>query len=509
MTLDDESGGTLGMVHLVGTGPGDPRLITLRGRELIDRADAIVFDRSVSRSLLPAHARESGHPELYDTGKRRGGNASRSTINDLLVQLARDGKRVVRLYGGDPFVFGRGGEEAQALNDASVPFEVVPGVTAGVGAAAQAGIPVTHRGLAHAVTFVSGGEIPGKAATQSDWSAIAKVGGTVVIYMATASLDKTIAALREGGMPDDMPVAIVQRGTRHDQRTLTATLGTVVERARSAGIAAPSIAVIGWTVILRDELTWFEQRPFFGRRFIIGRDGASKHLGEMLRDLGARVTAMPEYNAPRIDPSALKREIASLTEYSWIVFSTAASVAIFWEQLLGSGRDARALAGLSVAAVAAEAAGALLERGIAVDLIPERFAEDSLLEKLGEREVSGSRILLVAPEVRSSSLYRGIESLGAETTLLHVYRPIPDARAVDRIARILESNRADAVVFITPAEVRAFVDVVPAHLHGGVRALSPSDRVTQALTEAGIALLAQAEGPGPESMVAALERALK
>ena len=506
---DDESGSALGMVHLIGTGPGDPRLITLRGRELIDRADAIVFDRSVSRSLLPPGARESGHPELYDTGKRRGGTASRSTINDLLVQLARDGKRVVRLYGGDPFVFGRGSEEAQALNDASVPFEVVPGVTAGIGAAAQAGIPITHRGLAHAVTFVSGGEIPGKAATQTDWSAIAKAGGTVVIYMATASLDETSAALREGGMSDDIPVAIVQRGTRHDQRTLTATLGTIAERARSAGIAAPSIAVIGWTVILRDELTWFEQRPFFGKRIIIGRDLASRHLGEMLRDLGARVTSMPEYTAPRIDASALKREIASLAEYSWIVFSTAPSVAIFWEQLLGSGRDARALAGLSVAAVAAEAAGALLERGIAVDLIPERFSEDALLEKLGERDVSGSRILVVAPEVRSSALHSGIESLGAEPNVLQVYRPMPDSHGVDRIVRILESNRADAVAFTSPAEVRAFVDAVPAHLHEKVRALSPNERVTEALGEAGIEVLAQAEAPGAESMVAALERALK
>ena len=201
-----------GMVFLVGAGPGDPGLITVRGRKLLESADAIVYDALANRDLLPPDARVTGHPELYDVGKRGGDSrsVSQDEINELLVRLARDGKRVVRLKGGDPFVFGRGSEEAQALNDASIAFEVVPGVTAGIAAAAYAGIPVTHRGIATSVTFVTGHEDPAKSTTQTDWSALAKVGGTIVLYMGVKTLPSIASALIEGGMPAEIPAAAVQ-----------------------------------------------------------------------------------------------------------------------------------------------------------------------------------------------------------------------------------------------------------------------------------------------------------
>jgi uroporphyrinogen III methyltransferase/synthase len=222
-----------GTVFLVGAGPGDPGLITVRGNKLLESADAIVYDALANREFLPADAKITGHPELYDVGKRGGDkrSVSQSEINELLVRLARDGKRVVRLKGGDPFVFGRGSEEAQALNDAGVPFEVVPGVTAGIAAPAYAGIPVTHRGIATSVTFVTGHEDPAKSTTQTDWEALARVGGTIVLYMGVKTLPAIASALIAGGMPAEIPAAAIQWGTLSRQRTVAATLGTLAEKA--------------------------------------------------------------------------------------------------------------------------------------------------------------------------------------------------------------------------------------------------------------------------------------
>ncbi|HZJ00815.1 MAG TPA: uroporphyrinogen-III C-methyltransferase, partial [Gemmatimonadaceae bacterium] len=281
-----------GKVFLVGAGPGDPGLITVRGKKLIESADAVVYDALANRDLLPADAKEAGHPELFDVGKRGGDtkSVSQSDINELLVQLARSGKRVVRLKGGDPFVFGRGSEEAQALNDAAVPFEVVPGVTAGIAAAAYAGIPVTHRGLATSVTFVTGHEDPAKSSTQTDWKALAKAGGTIVLYMGVKTLPSIASELIAGGMPAEMPAAAVQWGTLSKQKTVTATLETIAEEAAKNGISAPVITVIGWPVILRDEINWFESRPLFGRRIVVTRAAQqSQSLVDKLIELGADV----------------------------------------------------------------------------------------------------------------------------------------------------------------------------------------------------------------------------
>ncbi|HEX6573870.1 MAG TPA: uroporphyrinogen-III C-methyltransferase, partial [Gemmatimonadaceae bacterium] len=238
-----------GKVFLVGAGPGDPGLITVRGKKLIDSADAIVYDALANRELLPRDAKETGHPELYDVGKRGGDSrsVSQNDINELLVRLAREGKRVVRLKGGDPFVFGRGSEEAQALNDAAIPFEVVPGITAGIAAPAYAGIPVTHRGLATSVTLVTGHEDPAKSTTQTDWRALAKAGGTIVLYMGVKTLPAIADALIEGGMPEEIPAAAVQWGTMSKQRTVTATLGTLAKKAEESGITAPVVTVSGWS----------------------------------------------------------------------------------------------------------------------------------------------------------------------------------------------------------------------------------------------------------------------
>lgn len=501
-----------GIVFLVGAGPGDPGLITVRGKKLIESADAIVYDALANRELLPADARESGHPELYDVGKRGGDNRSvpQTEINELLVRLARDGKRVVRLKGGDPFVFGRGSEEAQALNDATVPFEVVPGVTAGIAAAAYSGIPVTHRGLATSVTFVTGHEDPAKATTHTDWAALAKTGGTIVLYMGVKTLPSIAAALIEGGMPAEIPAAAVQWGTLPRQRTVFATLGTLAGKAAAEGITAPVITVIGWSAILRDEINWFERRALFARRIVVTRALQMSHtLSDKLRELGADVIEMPSTRIARMDLSPLRAELARIGDYQWLIFTSQNAVSIFWEQLLGSGRDARALSGLAIAAVGPATAGALLERGIAVDVIPERFVAEGLLEKLADRDdITGARVLYVTAEGARETLVDGLIERGAEVTVIPAYRSVQDGARAGGLKKALESGTVSAVTFTSASSVRGYVDAVGEELSRKAPAVTIGAQTTAAVAAAGIDLLAEAEESTIDGVVAAVERAL-
>ncbi len=502
---------TKGKVFLVGAGPGDPGLITVRGKELIENADAIVYDALVNRQLLPADAKETGSPELYFVGKRGGDakSASQDEINELLVKLAREDKRVVRLKGGDPLVFGRGGEEAQALNDSSVPFEIVPGITAGVAAPAYAGIPVTHRGIATSVTFVTGSEMPGKGSTQTNWSALAKSGGTIVLYMGTKTLPSISAALIEGGMPPEMPAAAIQWGTQPKQRTIVATLDTIADRAAKAGITAPVITVIGYSVVLRDELSWFERRPLFGKRIVVTRAAnQAPALTKKLRELGADVIEMPATRIARLDLTQVREAIARLNEYQWIIFTSQNAVAIFWEQLVGAGLDARALAGLRIAAVGPATAGALLEHGIIVDVVPERFVAEALLEKLSERDdVAGSSILYVTAEGSREVLPDGLEEIGASVNHVLAYRSIVDGTGAARLVRALESHSADIVTFTSASSVRGYVDAVGEELSRGSPAASIGPATSAAIRAAGIELKLEAEESTIDGLVDAIERA--
>jgi uroporphyrinogen III methyltransferase/synthase len=499
-----------GKVFLVGAGPGDPGLITVRGKELIEAADAVVYDALANSALLPPGARETGRPELYYVGKRGADKASvtQDEINALLIRLAREDKRVVRLKGGDPFVFGRGSEEAQALNDASVEFEVVPGVTAGIAAPAYAGIPVTHRGLATSVTFVTGHEDPTKPNTQTNWDAVAKTGGTVVIYMGMKTLRSIADALIEGGMSRDIPAAAIQWGTRTKQRTVVATLDTLPAKAEAQQLSAPVIIVIGWSVVLRDELTWFERRPLFGKRIVVTRSSQqAPALTDKLRDLGADVIEMPATQIARLDLSPLRAAIANLREYNWLIFTSQNAVAIFWEQLLGGGRDARALAGLKVAAVGPATAGALLEHGITVDVIPQRFVAEGLLEKFQERDdISGSKVLYVSAEGAREVLSDGLEELGAKVARLQVYRSINDGQGAEKLVRAIEGGKVDLVTFTSASSVKAYVDAVGADLAARIPAASIGTQTSEAVRNAGIELKQEAKESTIDGLVAAVVR---
>jgi uroporphyrinogen III methyltransferase/synthase len=391
-------------------------------------------------------------------------------------------------------VFGRGSEEAQALNDASVLFEIVPGVTAGIAAPAYAGIPVTHRGLATSVTFVTGHEDPSKPGTQTNWSALAKAGGTIVMYMGVKTLAGIAEALIEGGMAGEIPAAAIQWGTHPKQRTVVATLDTIAAKAEEQNITAPVITVIGWSVVLRDELNWFEQRPLFGKRVVVTRaTQQAPALSEKLRELGADVIEMPATQIARLDLAPLRAAIDRIGEYDWLIFTSQNAVSIFWEQLLGRGRDARALAGLKIAAVGPATAGALLEHGITVDVIPRRFVAEGLLEIMRDRDdVAGKRVLYVTAEGARDVLPAGLGEIGAELTVIEAYRSIPDGAGVETLARAIEAGNVDLATFTSASAVTGYVDAVGEELALRVPAASIGPQTSEALREAGIEVKAEA-----------------
>ena len=501
-----------GKVFLVGAGPGDPGLLTVRGKQLIDSADAVVYDALANMALLPARARETGRPELYYVGKRSGDRTSvtQDEINELLVRLAREGKRVVRLKGGDPFVFGRGSEEAQALNDATVPFEVVPGITAGIGAPAYAGIPVTHRGLSTSVTFVTGHEDPTKSHSQTNWSALAKAGGTIVLYMGTKTLGTITSTLIKEGMTPEMPAAAIQWGTHPKQRTVVATLESIADRVEEERLSAPVIVVIGWSVVLRDELSWFERRPLFGKRIVVTRATAqAQSLTDKLRELGADVVEMPATQIARLDLTPLREAIHQLSTFDWLILTSQNAVDIFWEQLLGEGRDARALAAVKVAAVGPATAGALLEHGIAVDVIPERFVAEGLLDILRARgDVAQSKVLYVTAEGAREVLPRGLRELNANVIVIEAYRSIADGEGADKLTKALEADKIDLVTFTSGSAVRGFVDAVGSDLAQKVPAASMGEQTSSALRDAGIEVRAEAEESTLDGLVTAVLSAI-
>jgi len=499
----DGTANDAGIVYLVGAGPGDPGLITVRGRELIASCDAVVYD-ALANPALYADTRAT----LHDVGKRGGSTDStrQDEINGLLVRLARAGKRIVRLKGGDPFVFGRGSEEAQALAAAGVPFEVVPGVTAGIAAPAYAGIPVTHRGVATSVTFVTGHEDPAKGAPTVDWSALARAGGTLVLYMGVRSLGRIVATLRGAGMPPDTPAAAVQWGTRADQRTLVATLSTLEDRVEKAGLEAPVIFVIGRVVALRDEIWWLERRPLFGWRVLITRAQSPRSsLAQALTEAGAEVVEAPATRIEPLDPGCVRGTIAHLDAYDWIIFTSQNGVELFWAALRDGGLDARALAALRVAAVGPATASSLLDRGIAVDVTPERFVAEGVLEALAERDdVSGRRVLYVAAEGARDVLPNGLTAMGARVDVAPLYRSVPDESGAEAIrAFAAGATERTLAAFTSASAVRAFAGAA-GEAKSRIAAASIGPATTAAAREAGLTVRVEAAQSTIPSLVEAI-----
>jgi uroporphyrinogen III methyltransferase/synthase len=431
-----------GIVHLVGAGPGDPGLLTVRAAELIRAADVILYDRLIPPEAL-AHARPDA--EVVYVGKQgEGPQFPQDDTHRLLLEHARAGRRVVRLKGGDPFVFGRGGEEALVLREAGIPFEVVPGVTAGVAAPAYAGIPVTHRDVASGVAFVTGHEDPSKPETALDWPALAAFPGTLVFYMGVRALPRIAERLVAGGRVADEPVAVVERGTMPAQRTLLATLADVAERARAEAIRAPAITLVGPVAALREQLAWLESRPLFGRTVAVTRARAqASALAERLRALGAAVVEAP---AIRIEP--LQAEVPDLAAYDLVAVTSPNGAARLLELL----RDARSLAGITVAAIGPGTARALRERGVEPDVVPERAVAEGLVEAL--RAVPVTRALIARAAEGRDVLPDALRERGAEVDVLPLYETL--AEPLDDATREAAAG-ADYLLFTAASSVRFFI----------------------------------------------------
>jgi len=435
-------------VWLVGAGPGDPGLLTCRGAEVLATAEVVVHDRLANPALLDLSPPEALRVSV---GKAPGNvEMDQEQINAVLVEHGAAGKRVVRLKGGDPFVFGRGGEEAEALMAAGVPFEVVPGITSAIAAPAYGGIPVTHRGLSTHVTIVTGHEDPTKGRTDVEWEALARVGGTLVILMGAARVGDIAARLIAGGRSPETPVAAVRNGTRPDQQTIRGTLATIAD----AAVRAPSAIVVGEVAAL--DLAWFETRPLFGKRIVVtrAREQASE-LRQRLEALGAEVL---ELAAIRVEPIAFA--FPHLHRYAWLVFTSANGVRAFFERGLDAlGVDARALAGLRLAAIGPGTAAALAARGLRPDVVPERFVAESLLDAFPAPGAPGERVLLARAEQARDVLPEGLGERGHLVDVLAVYRTVrtdPDPSLLEQV----RAGEVDALTFTSSSTVTNFIEAV-------------------------------------------------
>ena len=448
-----------GTVYLVGAGPGDPKLLTLRGKECLEAADVVLYDYLANEALLD-HVLP--HAERIYVGRRgRGHYRDQGDINRLLVDRAAEGKIVVRLKGGDPFVFGRGGEEAEAVAAAGLPFEVVPGVTAAIAAPAYAGIPVTHRTLASTVTFVTGHEDPTKDRSGVEWRRLATAHGTLVFLMGMTNLPKIVDCLRAEGKEETTPVAVIRWGTRAAQRTVVGTLSDIVVKAAAAQMEPPTVIVVGEVVRLRDQLNWFERRPLFGMRVLVTRPKAqASEFADLIAAYGGEPVMCPTIEiAPPEDWSLVDRALDRLSSYRWLIFTSVNGVAPFMARLAQKGKDVRALAGLTICCIGPRTAEALTPYGLRADVIPEQFQAEGVLDALADRPMEGARVMIPRALVAREILPDQLRARGAEVDVVPAYRTIRPTVAVDRLKEQLRGGVIDVLSFTSSSTVRNFVEL--------------------------------------------------
>jgi uroporphyrinogen III methyltransferase/synthase len=445
----------IGKVYLVGAGPGDPGLLTIRGKECLERADVILYDylaNPVLLDLAPSHAER-----LYVGRRGRGAYQDQEDVNRLLIEKARGGKIVVRLKGGDPFVFGRGGEEAEAVAGAGIPFEVVPGVTSAVAVPAYAGIPVTHRTLASTVTVVTGHEDPAKGETTVEWPRLVSGNGTVVFLMGMKNLPALVEHLTAEGKPLETPVALIRWGTRSHQRTVVGTLADIVERAVEAQMEPPTVIVIGEVVGLRDQLNWFETRPLFGTRILVtrAREQAAE-LSRLLIDYGAEPIECPVIQiVPPEDWTDVDKALTELHRFQWLVFTSVNGVRPFMERLRQRGGDARALSGLRLCCIGPRTAEELAKYGLRADMIPSQFQAEGLVDNM-KGTVAGQRVLIARAAVAREILPDQLQKAGAEVRVLVMYRTVRPALEVEQLKEGFRRHEIDVVTFASSSTVRNF-----------------------------------------------------
>jgi uroporphyrinogen III methyltransferase/synthase len=490
-----------GIVYLVGAGPGDPGLMTTRSLELIVAADVIVHDRLIPRDALAAARPDA---ELIYVGKEPGvAGVPQEGIAELLIDRARQGKLVVRLKGGDPFVFGRGGEEAEALADAGIPFEVVPGITAGIAAPEYAGIPVTHRDDASAVAFVTGHEDPEKEDSALDYASLAVFPGTLVFYMGVKALPGIAEELIESGRDPVEPAAVIERGTLPGQRTVTSTLSGIADAAAEAGIRPPSVTVVGPVAARRERIAWLERRPLHGKKVVVTRARAqASELARQLDALGAEPIELPAIRIePRIDTDEVRRAVAALHTYALVCLTSPNGVNLLFEAMAEQGRDARALANASVAAIGAGTEAALAAHSVIADIVPERFVGEELVDALTKLELDGKPVLVARAAEARELLPDALRKRGAQVDVVPLYETVAETPDPDQLER---ARDADFITFTSSSTVRNFLAASPNGIPEGAKIVSIGPVTTETAREAGLTVDVEAERHDIGGLVEAL-----
>ncbi len=451
----------VGKVYLVGAGPGDPGLITVRGKELLERAEVVVYDYLASTKLL-RHVPETAE-KIY-VGKKGDGHHTRSQeeINQILVDHTQAGKMVVRLKGGDPFIFGRGGEEIEEIQAVNIPFEVVPGVTSATAAATYAGIPITHRDYTASVAFVTGHENPNKKESNINWADLATGAGTLVIYMGIKNLSIIVDNLVKNGRSPETPVAVVRWASTPKQHSVVGTLGTIAEVVAEAGIKAPALIIVGDVVKLRDTIDWYERRPLFGRKIVVTRTREqASQLVHQLDELGADCIECPTINIkPIAEPVELDNAFERLDEFHWILFTSLNGVRYFFERLYEKGLDARDLKGPEIAVVGKATADLLHQYGINADLIPSVFTGEGLAESLLDQGIEG-RSILIPRALEAREILPGIlRGAGAQVTVAPVYVTTPPVEGKEDMRTALSEGNIDMITFTSSSTVTNFLKML-------------------------------------------------
>jgi len=450
-----------GKVYLVGAGPREPDLVTVRAVECLKQANVVIYDFLAAPELLK-HVRESA--ETIYVGKKGGDHTlSQDKINEVMVARAKQGHTIVRLKGGDPFIFGRGGEEAGVLAEAGIPFEVVPGVTSAVAAPAYAGIPLTHRLYTSSVAFVTGHEDPTKEHSSIDWSKLATGVGTLVFLMGVKNLANIAERLMTAGRDPKTPVALVRWGTTPQQTTVVGTLDTIVAEVQAAGLKPPATIVVGEVIKLRDTLSWFEKRALFGRTVAVTRARAqASELVRRLSDLGAACVECPTIKVvPPEDWSRLDAAIDNLDTYDWLVFTSVNGVSFFFERLYEKDKDVRALKDVNTAAIGPSTAKRLRDFGLKSDIIPETYQAESIVEAFKQAPMNGKRVLLPRAKEARPVLPVELRKMGAIVDEIAAYRTEQARENVDVLIKRLEKGSIDLLTFTSSSTVRNFKALLP------------------------------------------------
>jgi uroporphyrinogen III methyltransferase/synthase len=498
------------LVYLVGAGPGDPGLISVKGVECLRKADVVIYDYLSDVRLL-AHCKPDAE-KIYVGKKGAQHTLEQEDINKLIVDKANAGNVVARLKGGDPFVFGRGGEEALALADAGIPFEIVPGITAAVAAPAYAGIPVTHRDMTSTFALVTGHEDPKKEESAIDWAKLAAI-GTIAFYMGVKNLPRIARKLVESGRSPDTPVAVIRWGTKTSQRTVIGTLADIARKVEEAGLKAPAITLVGEVVKLRERLNWFESRPLFGRKIVVTRSRAqSSEFLEQLEALGAEAVKMPTIKiADPKDFTPLDNAIDAIESFDWLVLTSVNAVGRFIDRLLERGRDIRDLKGIRICAIGPATAEAVRAYRLRVDLVPPKYVAESVVEELQKvGAIRGKRFLLPRADIARSLLPDEIHRLGGEAVEVDVYRTVLEEEADSEVVERLLEGDIDLVTFTSSSTVRNFAQLLGSDrlekVKSATKFASIGPITTQTAAELGIPIHIEADQHDIPGLISAIRR---